>query len=145
KQRCRHVILDDSFRVHIEAPVIPPITGNRTKNISGRKGISPLPIGGHDMKHLARRGTGTAGALLLLSLAASFTGCTSTGDVMNEALSAPEGGGTTAFAAMTMPELDAKADSLGQSYAADPKNRKTALQYAELLTMTGRTDQSLAV
>ena len=48
-------------------------------------------------------------------------------------------------AEMSAGELAKRGASLGKSYAANPSDKPTAMRYAQLLQMNGRTDQSLAV
>lgn len=46
---------------------------------------------------------------------------------------------------MSAIELAAAAESIGQAYERNPKNREAGLNYANLLRMTGRNEQALAV
>jgi len=46
---------------------------------------------------------------------------------------------------MTQPELNSAARELGYAYTKDTTNRDTALRYANVLQMQGKSDQSLAV
>ena len=46
---------------------------------------------------------------------------------------------------MNATELRGAADSIGQAYAKNPKDRNIGLNYANVLRMNGRNDQSLAV
>ncbi|APG83014.1 tetratricopeptide repeat protein [Sinorhizobium americanum] len=46
---------------------------------------------------------------------------------------------------MNATELAAAAENIGQAYERDPKNREAGLNYANLLRMTGRNEQALAV
>lgn len=46
---------------------------------------------------------------------------------------------------MTAPELTRAADSIGSAYARNPKDRNNGLAYANILMMTGRNSQALAV
>ncbi|RLQ87030.1 tetratricopeptide repeat protein [Notoacmeibacter ruber] len=49
------------------------------------------------------------------------------------------------MASMTQAQLDNTAQAIGLSYARNPKDRETALRFAEALRMEGRNEQSLAV
>lgn len=49
------------------------------------------------------------------------------------------------IAQMSSSELDAAADGLGKRYTKDPKDIRVALAYANVLGMSGRSDQALAV
>lgn len=46
---------------------------------------------------------------------------------------------------LSAPELAQAAQSTGQAYARDPKDRAIAMRYSTLLQMNGQSDQSLAV
>ncbi|WP_018235340.1 tetratricopeptide repeat protein [Ensifer sp. BR816] len=46
---------------------------------------------------------------------------------------------------MNATELASAAENIGQAYERDPKNREAGLNYANLLRMTGRNEQALAV
>ncbi|WEX77537.1 tetratricopeptide repeat protein [Sinorhizobium numidicum] len=46
---------------------------------------------------------------------------------------------------MTASELAAATESIGQAYERNPKDREAGLDYANLLRMTGRNEQALAV
>lgn len=46
---------------------------------------------------------------------------------------------------MTAPELNAAASRIGDAYAKNPNDRNAGLNYANLLRMTGKNDQALAV
>lgn len=46
---------------------------------------------------------------------------------------------------MNAAELRGAAESVGRAYESNPKNRQAGLDYANLLRMTGRNDQALAV
>ncbi len=46
---------------------------------------------------------------------------------------------------MTASELSQAAESVGQAYEKNPKDREAGLNYANLLRMTGRNEQALAV
>jgi Flp pilus assembly protein TadD len=55
------------------------------------------------------------------------------------------GRGGKAVEQMSAGELQSAARALGESYAANPTDKPTALRYASVLQMNGDTDQSLAV
>lgn len=88
----------------------------------------------------------TAHRLLTLSaaavLAASLAGCANskltTGSINRS-------GGGKPVEQMSAGELQSAARSLGDSYAANPNDKPTALRYATVLQMNGDTEQSLAV
>ncbi len=46
---------------------------------------------------------------------------------------------------MSSRELESAAGTLGEAFARNPKDKATAMRYAAVLQMNGRTDQSLAV
>lgn len=77
-----------------------------------------------------------------LALAAGISGCatdkTTTGSVAR-------GGPGKALDTMSSSELDSTARSLGSAYASNTNDKGTALQYANVLQMDGRSDQALAV
>jgi len=90
-----------------------------------------------------------AQVLVALALTAVVAGCSTgrrdhitTGSVSQARAANPSG---NSFTSMSGPQLDAAADSIGKAYVRDPKNKGTALQYANVLQISGRTDQSLAV
>lgn len=79
-------------------------------------------------------------AALTLVLAAGVSGCANkrltTGSVDRR---------TTPVAQMTEADLDRAVERYGKAYVRNPKSRDTALAYAEVLSMTNRTNQALAV
>lgn len=81
-------------------------------------------------------------ALTAVVLAASLAGCAKTDRMttgsIGRSASAP-------IETMSSQQLATTAQSLGQSYARDPKNVDVAMRYASVLQMTGQADQSLAV
>ena len=86
----------------------------------------------------------TAVALVLAGLLA---GCSQTArnkvsDITTASTGAPQ---QQNVAAMSAQQLEAAADSVGKLYVQDPKDKAVALRYANVLQMTGRADQSLAV
>ena len=52
---------------------------------------------------------------------------------------------STPVASMNATELAAAAERIGQAYERNPKDREAGLNYANLLRMTGRNEQALAV
>ena len=76
-----------------------------------------------------------------LALAAGISGCatdkTTTGSVARASGKPLE--------SMSSAELDSAARSLGSAYASNTNDKGTALQYATVLQMDGRSDQALAV
>ncbi len=85
-----------------------------------------------------RLATTAAAAALAIALAGCATDRTTTGSISR----APN---TTQLSQMSPEQLQASADSLGNTYAKNPKDINTAMSYAAVLQMTGRMDQSLAV
>lgn len=81
-------------------------------------------------------------AAAAIAVAASLAGCANskltTGSVTRAEYGRP-------IEQMSATELASAADSLGNAYAADPKDKATGLRYATVLQMNGRVDQSLAV
>jgi Flp pilus assembly protein TadD len=82
----------------------------------------------------------TAVAILLM---ASVAGCANRDRITTGSID--RGSGNTPIERMSSAQLNSTAESLGQSYARNPKDKATALRYASVLQMTGRNDQSLAV
>jgi len=87
--------------------------------------------------------------MVALALTAAIAGCSAsrrdnmtTGSISQ---AGPASQTSNNFAHMSGPQLDAAADSIGKAYVRDPKNKATALQYANVLQVSGRIDQSLAV
>ena len=80
-------------------------------------------------------------ATVAITLAATVAGCgtskLTTGSISRD--------GGKPVEQMSASELANTGASLGKSYAADPSDKSTAMRYAQVLQMNGRTDQSLAV
>ena len=90
------------------------------------------------------RGFGFASTAMALAMLAVLGGCANgpdritTGSVNRAASNAP-------LEQMSAGELASATEQLGQAYARDTRNKDVALRYAQVLQMTGRNDQSLAV
>lgn len=89
-----------------------------------------------------RHRIGFFGSVCLLVAAATLGGCSTTKKELTTGsiprLSKP-------VETMTAPELTRAADSIGSAYARNPKDRNNGLAYANILMMTGRNTQALAV
>lgn len=92
------------------------------------------------------RNTSTSGrrflkASLALMLAAGVAGCANknmtTGSITRASGKSVE--------QMSTQELQGAANALGEAFARNPKDKQTALRYANVLQMNGRSDQALAV
>lgn len=83
--------------------------------------------------------------VLAVTLAALVTGCSSGRGFGPTKTASVDPMPVGSVSAMTEPQLRATADRLGQSYVRDPKNKTVAMQYANVLQMSGRNDQALAV
>lgn len=95
--------------------------------------------------NLAAKATGKRSSAVLsaLVIAVSLSGCASTDKMTTGSISrdsSPE-----AVESMSAQQLASAVDSLGNAYAKNPKDATTAMRYASVLQMSGRTDQSLAV
>ena len=95
---------------------------------------------------MSNLGTNASGKRLLaisaaLLLSATIAGCANRG-MTTGSISRDSG---KPLAQMSAQELDGAADSLGKAFARNPKDRQTAIRYANVLQMNGRADQSLAV
>ncbi|QRM53775.1 tetratricopeptide repeat protein [Sinorhizobium sp. BG8] len=84
---------------------------------------------------------GTCLGVLVLSLA----GCATTRSNETTGSIARTSSSSRPVAEMNATELRSAAESVGKTYAANPKDRQAGLDYANLLRMTGRNDQALAV
>jgi Flp pilus assembly protein TadD, contains TPR repeats len=80
----------------------------------------------------------------LLLLAAAITGCASTKHDSITTGSIPKVS-TASLQSMNATELANTERSIGAAYAKDPKNKAIGLQYANVLGMTGKNAQALAV
>ena len=85
-----------------------------------------------------------ARAAALLLLAVSITGCASTKHDSITTGSIPKVS-TASLQSMNATELANTERSIGAAYAKDPKNKAIGLQYANVLGMTGKNAQALAV
>lgn len=80
-------------------------------------------------------------ATVAVTIAASVAGC-GTSKMTTGSVSKSSG---KAVEQMSAGELAGASTSLGQAYASNPSDKSTAMRYAQVLQMNGRTDQSLAV
>jgi Flp pilus assembly protein TadD len=78
----------------------------------------------------------------VLALALAMGGCATRDRITTGSVSQPS---AAAVETMSTQQLASEAQTLGQIYARNPKDVNTAMRYASVLQMTGRTDQSLAV
>lgn len=95
---------------------------------------------------LTNRSTNATGKRLVtvalaLALATGISGC-ATDKMSTGSVSRTSG---KALETMSSAELDSAARSLGKAYTRDTNDKATALQYATVLQMDGRSDQALAV
>ncbi len=98
------------------------------------------------MQGAVRRGRIVSTAVALV-LAGMLVGCAQTArnKVSNVTTASTGAPAQQNVAAMSARELEAAADSVGRLYIRDPKDKAVALRYANILQMSGRADQSLAV
>jgi tetratricopeptide (TPR) repeat protein len=78
-------------------------------------------------------------------LLASVTGCASTKRDAVTTGSIPTRVSTASLDSMTATQLAEAEQSVGAAYVKDPKNRDVGLRYANILSMTGKNTQALAV
>ncbi|GGA89328.1 hypothetical protein GCM10011491_16500 [Brucella endophytica] len=112
------------------------VCGKKPEPVSERREMSIGAIGA------ARRGHFVFSAMVVV-LAAGVAGCTTTdrtttGSIARVASARP-------IEQMNNLELAGAVRSYGLQYQKDPKNKPVALAYANVLGMTGRNDQALAV
>jgi Flp pilus assembly protein TadD len=85
---------------------------------------------------------GTAMTLLALALA----GCASQKkELTTGSIPSPSASFSKPVQSMNATELSAAAESIGQAYERNPRDRSAGLNYANMLRMTGRNEQALAV
>jgi Flp pilus assembly protein TadD len=92
-----------------------------------------------DAKATGKRAKGT---LTAIAIALLLSSCASTDRMTTGSTSRSS---SHAVESMSAQELASTANSLGQSYSRNPKDLNTAMRYASVLQMSGRSDQSLAV
>lgn len=80
-------------------------------------------------------------ASLAVVLAAGVAGCAN----RNMTTGSIDRGSGKPVEQMSSHELESAAGTLGEAFARNPKDKVTAMRYAAVLQMNGRTDQSLAV
>lgn len=83
------------------------------------------------------------GSVCILVAATALAGCSTTKDKTLTTGSIPKM--TKPVESMTAPELASAAERIGSAYERNPKDRNTGLAYANILMMTGRNTQALAV
>ena len=89
-----------------------------------------------------RHRIGILGSVCVLIAAAALGGCSTTKRELTTG-SIPKQ--SKSVETMTAPELSRAADSIGSAYERNPKDRNNGLAYANILMMTGRNTQALAV
>src|SRR5262245_65887340 len=91
-------------------------------------------------------GKGLLRATVAITIAATVAGCgtskLTTGSISKFTSSGYSGKSIDQMSAGELAKAD---DSLGKAYASNPSDKATAMKYAQVLQMNGRTDQSLAV
>lgn len=92
-----------------------------------------------------RHGSKLLAGTCLVVAALSLQSCTTTGSSDNIKTGSIPTGLSKPVTEMTEPELSAAAGRIGQAYAQNPNDKTAGLNYANLLRMTGKTDQALAV
>ncbi|MEP9386615.1 tetratricopeptide repeat protein [Mesorhizobium sp. KR9-304] len=80
-------------------------------------------------------------ATVAVTILASVAGC-GTSKLTTGSVSKASG---KAVEQMSAGELAGASSSLGKAYASNPSDKQTAMRYAQVLQMNGRTEQSLAV
>ncbi|SOC83550.1 Flp pilus assembly protein TadD, contains TPR repeats [Ensifer adhaerens] len=85
-----------------------------------------------------------AGACLVIA-ALSLQSCTTTSSTDNIKTGSIPTGFSKPVTEMNAMELSAAANRIGDAYAKNPNDRNAGLNYANLLRMTGKNDQALAV
>lgn len=83
-----------------------------------------------------------AATVLGLILALGLAGCANVDRVKTGSISRDS---SRPVESLTGQQLAAEAQTLGQAYVRNPKDLNTAMRYATVLQMNGRTDQALAV
>lgn len=89
-----------------------------------------------------RHRIGFFGSICLLAAAAALSGCSTTKKELTTG-SIPKM--SKPVETMTAPELARAAERIGAAYERNPKDRNNGLAYANILMMTGRNTQALAV
>ncbi len=82
-------------------------------------------------------------AIVLIAVAVSA--CSTTRKPLTTGSIAPSPAVTRSLDGMSATELAGAERTIGAAYEKNPKDRNTGLQYANVLRMTGRNDQALAV
>lgn len=85
------------------------------------------------------------GGICLLMAASVLAGCSSTSRADRSVTTGSIPRLSKPVESMTAPELASAADSIGKSYERNPKDRNVGMTYANVLMMTGRNAQALAV
>ena len=89
-----------------------------------------------------RHRIGFFGSICLLAAAAALSGCSTT---KKEPTTGSIPKMSKPVETMTAPELARAAERIGAAYERNPKDRNNGLAYANILMMTGRNTQALAV
>lgn len=84
-------------------------------------------------------------ATAAIAIAASVAGCGTSKLTTGSISKSSDAGYGGKMEQMSAGELSKAGDKLGKDYTSNPNDKATALKYAQVLQMTGRTDQSLAV
>lgn len=95
--------------------------------------------------HFRSQGTTLLAGTCLIVAALSLQSCATTGSSDNIKTGSIPTGLSKPVTEMTAPELTAAAGQIGQAYAKNPNDKQAGLNYANLLRMTGKNDQALAV
>ncbi len=111
------------------------VCGKKPEPVSERREMGIRATGA------ARRGRFVFSAMAML-LAAGAAGCTTTDRTTTGSISRSA---ARPVEQMNSAELAAAVRGYGLQYQKDPKNKPVALAYANVLAMTGRNDQALAV
>lgn len=85
-----------------------------------------------------------AGACFIMA-AVSLQSCSTTGSTDNIKTGSIPTGLSKPVTEMTSTELNSAANAIGQAYSKNPEDKTAGLNYANLLRMTGKNDQALAV
>ncbi len=93
----------------------------------------------------AARGSRLLMTVAVLSIAALAAGCSHSKRGVSNVTTGSVGAAAQSLANLSAPQIEAEAEKLGKNYIRNPGDKATALQYASLLQMSGRSDQALAV
>jgi Flp pilus assembly protein TadD len=104
---------------------------------------------GNPVQMLTSRSMNATGKRLLratvaMTIAATVAGC-GTSKFTTGSISKSSSSGYAGVEQMSASELAKASDSLGKAYTSNTSDKSTAMKYAQVLQMNGRTEQSLAV